>query len=140
MQAALLNVKSLTGLGGRWECIGVNPTIILEVAHNEDGIRNVMQQIQHAAATHFVLGMVRDKEIDKVLQLFPAEAHYYFTQAAIPRALPAEELMAKANVAGLKGETYLNVNIAIAAAKLNALADELIIVLGSVFLVGEVAR
>ena len=49
MQAALLSVKSLTGLGGRWECIGVNPTIILEVALNEDGIRNVMQQIQHAA-------------------------------------------------------------------------------------------
>jgi dihydrofolate synthase / folylpolyglutamate synthase len=138
---ALANTKKLTGLHGRWDVIAENPTIVLDVAHNEDGIRQILKQLSTGNTpirNHFVLGMVKDKEVEKVLSLLPADATYYFTNAHIPRALPAQELQSKAAAFNLQGNIYTDVNAAIAAAKQRATAIDLIIVCGSVFLVGEV--
>jgi dihydrofolate synthase/folylpolyglutamate synthase len=87
---------------------------------------------------HIVTGMVKDKDVDKVLSLLPVEAAYYFTNAHIPRALPAVELQQKAAAWQLKGEVFEHVNTAIEAAKAKAGKNDLILVCGSVFLVGEV--
>jgi dihydrofolate synthase/folylpolyglutamate synthase len=139
---ALANTKKITGLHGRWDVIAENPAIVLDVAHNEDGIKQVIAQLQYlnheASNTHFIIGMVKDKEVDKVLSLLPADAPYYFTNAHIPRAMPAAELQAKAASFGLKGNWYDDVNDAVKQASQNATATDLIIVCGSVFLVGEV--
>jgi dihydrofolate synthase/folylpolyglutamate synthase len=134
------NVKKLTGLHGRWDVIHENPVIVLDVGHNEDGIKQILNskaQIPNSK-THFVIGLVKDKDIDKVLALLPKESSYYFTQAHIPRALPANELRDKAATFNLEGDYFDNVNEAINAAKQKAAKDDLIIVCGSVFLVGEV--
>ncbi len=140
---ALANTKKLTGIYGRWDVIGENPSIVLDVAHNEDGIKQVINQIAFlnigTAAVHFVIGMVKDKEVDKVLSLLPTGASYYFTNAHIPRAMAADDLQTKAATFNLLGNTYDNVNNAVDAAKQNAAETDLIIVCGSVFLVGEVA-
>ncbi|HMG82938.1 MAG TPA: folylpolyglutamate synthase/dihydrofolate synthase family protein [Ferruginibacter sp.] len=141
---ALAHVKELTGLYGRWDVIHEQPTIALDVAHNEDGIKQVLSQITTSqiqnSKVHFVIGMVKDKDIDKVLTLLPKEAHYYFSNAHIPRAMDATELKEKAAIQGLIGSSFDNVNIAIQSAKEKAAKDELIIVCGSVFLIGEVDR
>lgn len=134
------NVKKLTGLQGRWDVIQQNPTVVLDVGHNEDGIKQLLLSKSSTPdlKTHFVIGLVKDKEIDNVLALLPTAASYYFTEAHIPRALPAATLQSKAFTYGLKGDVYENVNTALSAAKNNAAKDDLIIVCGSVFLVGEV--
>ena len=82
--------------------------------------------------------MVKDKEIEKVLRLLPKDATYYFTNAHIPRALPAAELQQKAASHQLTGNIFDDVNEAIDNAKQKASAKDLILVCGSVFLVGEV--
>jgi dihydrofolate synthase/folylpolyglutamate synthase len=137
---AFANVKKLTGLHGRWDVISEHPTIVLDVAHNEDGIKQIINSTSRIAGSkiHFVIGLVKDKEVDKVLMLLPKDANYYFTNAHIPRALPSAELKAKANIAGLNGNIFDNVNDAIKTAKQNAASDGLVIVCGSVFLIGEV--
>jgi dihydrofolate synthase/folylpolyglutamate synthase len=138
---ALANVKKLTGLFGRWQVLQEQPLLILDVAHNVDGIKQVMRQLHSFypdKKTHFVMGMVKDKEIDAVLKLLPANAAYYFTNAHIPRALAAEDLQTKASTYQLNGDCFDNVNLAIVSAKLHAAKDDIIIVCGSVFLVGEV--
>ena len=138
---ALSNTKKITGLHGRWDVIAQKPTIVLDVAHNEDGIKQVLKQIalnDVQIKNHFVIGVVKDKEVDKILSLLPIDANYYFTNAHIPRAMGAQELQTKAAVFNLIGDCYEDVNKAIAAAKLKATETDLIIVCGSVFLVGEV--
>jgi dihydrofolate synthase/folylpolyglutamate synthase len=141
---ALAHVKELTGLYGRWDIIREHPVIALDVAHNEDGIKQVLSQISNYklqnSKVHFVLGMVKDKDVDKVLTLLPKEAHYYFSNAHIPRAMNAAELKEKAAIQNLIGSSFDNVNDAIQSAKERASKDDLIIVCGSVFLVGEVNR
>jgi dihydrofolate synthase/folylpolyglutamate synthase len=137
---ALSAVKRLTGLRGRWEVIGNRPLVIADVAHNEAGIREVTRQagMLPYEKLHIVTGFVRDKSIDAILELFPAEAIYYFCQAAIPRALPSTELAAMAGGYGLKGKAYSQVKDAFAAARACAGPDDVILVCGSVFVVAEV--
>src|SRR5215211_3600231 len=140
IQKGLKKVKTLTGLKGRWDIIHQRPLIILDVAHNREGIEQVLLQLQemHYKQLHLIFGTVKDKDSSKVLKLLPKEAIYYFTQAHIPRALPAKELKEKACAFSLKGQSYNNVNEALQAALEQAGADDLILVCGSIFLVAEV--
>jgi len=137
---ALKRVKKLTGLYGRWEVIHINPLVIADVAHNVDGIEQLVQQteITDHRQLHIIIGMVKDKEVEKVVAILPKGAYYYFTKAQIPRAMPEDELAVKAAQAHLRGETWSEVNDALKAALAKAHPDDMIIVCGSVFLVGEV--
>ncbi len=136
---ALNNVKNLTGLHGRWELIELNPTLIVDVGHNEDGIKQVVAQLAQCSyqKLHIVIGMAKDKAIDKVLALLPLDASYYFTKAQIPRALPEAELKAMAIKYQLNGNEFSTVNEAVLAAKSNSNSNDMILVCGSVFVVGE---
>jgi dihydrofolate synthase/folylpolyglutamate synthase len=139
---ALKKVKSLTGLAGRWELLRTNPYLILDVAHNIHGLEALLQQLKTLPhrKLHLVLGMVNDKDIRSFLEKLPPAAGYYFTQAAIPRALPGNQQREVAGTIGLTGSCYLDVNAAIQAALEQAHADDLIVVTGSIFLIGEVTR
>lgn len=136
----LKQTKKLTGLHGRWEIIHTSPLVILDVAHNVDGIRQLVQQaeVTNRNQLHIVIGMVKDKEIEKVLGLLPKNAIYYFTKAQIPRAFNEDELMERAKNIHLKGYSFPEVNEAIKFAMQHAHPADLIIVCGSIFLVGEV--
>lgn len=140
--AALRNVKGLTGLMGRWDVLRSRPQLVLEVAHNADGMRKVLEHLQQQNFDHLhiVVGMVKDKDINAVLNLMPKDAQYYFTHAHIPRALEATVLQQKGAVLGLNGEVYENVNTALESAIDRAGTNGLVLVCGSVFLVGEVDR
>ncbi|MBA4197671.1 MAG: dihydrofolate synthase [Chitinophaga sp.] len=137
---ALQHTKKLTGLHGRWEVIHQHPTVVLDVAHNEDGMKQLVQQVElvNYHHLHIVIGMVKDKAIDNVLALLPKQATYYFTQAQIERALDAESLKEKARAFELNGNHYKNVNIALKEVVSKADKEDLILVCGSVFLIGEV--
>ena len=136
----LQQTKKITGLHGRWEIIHYSPLVILDVAHNIDGIRQLVQQAELTThkQLHIIIGMVKDKEVEKVLASLPANAEYYFTKAQIPRALPEDELMEKAKEVGLRGHSFPEVNEALLVALQHAHPDDMIVVCGSVFLVGEV--
>lgn len=137
---ALRKVRKLTGLHGRWETIHQHPSVILDVAHNEAGILQVKEQLEVTDhyELHIILGMVKDKEIDKAMAALPKDAHYYFTQAGIPRALEAEALLEKGKKLGLKGKQYPEVNSALRQAMAIADPKDIILVCGSIFLVAEV--
>ena len=140
IKRALSRVKKLTGLSGRWDIIHEKPVVALDVAHNEDGIRQLIYQINQTEfqQLHIIFGMVKDKDIEKVLIQFPKNAIYYFTKAQNPRALPENELKERAFRYGLSGATYSSVNKAITDALQHASHKDLIVVCGSVFVIAEV--
>jgi dihydrofolate synthase / folylpolyglutamate synthase len=130
----------LTGLKGRWQVLQQQPLTICDTGHNEDGIRQVLQQLEslRPKKVHMVFGAVNDKDIAVILKMLPLHYKYYFCQASIPRALPVQELMVQADAVGLEGESYSTVTEAIQAAKQNAAPDEVIFIGGSTFVVAEV--
>ncbi len=138
--SALRNVKSLTGLQGRWQTLHINPLIICDTGHNIAGIAEVMQNIKDTPYKdlHIVIGMVKDKDISGVLKLLPADAKYYFCQPNLERALPVEELARQAGEHGLKGAVFPTVQLACNAAKNAANNDDMIFIGGSTFVVAEV--
>lgn len=136
----LEHTKKITGLHGRWETIHRHPQVILDVAHNEAGMQQIVAQLElmQFKNLHIIIGMVKDKDVDKVLSLLPQNARYYFTRAQIPRAMPENSLSERAKAFNLTGEYYKEVHEAIAVALLHSAKEDLILVCGSVFLIGEV--
>ena len=132
-------VKKNTGLLGRWQILNKQPLTICDTGHNINGIAYVLEQIsqQNFEHLHFVIGMVKDKDIVKILALLPVNATYYFTKANIPRALSELDLQAQASNFQLKGKTYPSVKEAIAAANNAASKNDLIFIGGSTFVVAE---
>jgi dihydrofolate synthase/folylpolyglutamate synthase len=133
-------VAELTGLLGRWQKLNDKPLAIADVAHNEDGISVVLRQIGETPhkRLHFVLGLVGDKDVTRVLKLLPRNANYYFCKADIPRGLDAEMLKEQASEFQLRGESYSSVKQAYETACGAANDDDLVFVGGSVFTVAEV--
>ncbi len=140
IRAALANVKRLTGLGGRWEVIAQKPYTVLDVGHNEAGIRAIMEQLALVRynSLHIVTGFVKDKDVSAALKQLPPDATYYFTKARIPRAMHESDLLKLAGEAGLKGSAYPDVPAAYAAALACAGEEDMVLVCGSVFIVGDV--
>lgn len=131
--------SSNTGLRGRWEVVGNNPLMVCDTAHNEAGLKAVVAQM-HATPwkqLHIVLGMVNDKNLDLALAVLPQQANYFFTQASIPRALPATDLANQAAAFGLHGEVVPSVSEAVAKAQAQAEAEDLIYIGGSTFVVAD---
>jgi dihydrofolate synthase/folylpolyglutamate synthase len=140
LQVALRQVKTLTGLHGRWEVLSTDPLTICDTGHNPEGIQEVLKNIAatHYQHLHFVIGMVNDKDISKVLSMLPTDATYYFCTPDIPRGLAAESLKHQAENFGLLGEIYPSVKAAYQSAQKNAKKDDLVFVGGSTFVVAEV--
>ena len=135
------NVCSTTGFTGRWQTIETSPRIVCDAGHNTGGIKYIVEQLERESKKHtalrIVFGMVNDKDISAVLAMMPTNATYYFTQASIKRAMPADELMARALPYGLKGHSYPTVENALQAAKADSSANDFIFVGGSCFIVAD---
>lgn len=140
IRQGLQSVKSSTGLMGRWQKLSDNPLTYADTGHNLNGIQEVLKQISLTPHNqlHIVWGMVKDKDITKVLGLLPQKAHYYFCNAQLPRALPAAEMQQQATAFGLQGNHYSTVAEALKAAQTTAQQGDLVFVGGSTFVVAEV--
>jgi len=136
----LNKVVSNTGLFGRWQIIQKQPKIIADTAHNSDGIRYTMKQIKNEAYNklHILLGVVDDKNLNTIIDLFPMEADYYFCKPNVQRGLDATILRDFFSLKNRKGNVYNSVKEAIQSAKKNASKNDLIYIGGSTFVVAEI--
>ncbi len=133
-------VKENTGLKGRWQILSRNPLTICDTGHNEQGLIEVLSMLEKIPhqKLHFVLGVVDDKDLSKMLKMLPKKAQYYFCKADIPRGLSPDILQNNAHRFDINGETYNSVTLALETAKLNAKPEDLIFIGGSTFTVAEI--
>ena len=136
---AVAHVTEKTGLVGRWMKINEKPLAICDTGHNVGGWIYLSQQIGQVECDrrHIVFGMVDDKDINKVMDLLPKDASYYFTQAASKRAIKGNVVKTIAAQHGLYGECYPTVLEAYRAAQKAATAKDFIFIGGSSYLVGD---
>lgn len=142
--AGLERVQQNTGLAGRWEVLQEKPLVVADTAHNEHGLRHVFAQATQAAVggrLTIVFGVVGDKDLEKVFPILPREARYIFAEPTIFRKLPATTLAAAIRqTTGLSGEVVPDVNEALRLALANARPEDVVLVTGSTFLVGDLDR
>ena len=136
-------VCTMTGLMGRWQILKEKPLCICDTGHNVGGMQYIVKQLQQTPhkRLHIVIGMVSDKDVSTVLSMLPKDATYYFTQASVERAMPAERLSEIAlSIFNFKCSIYNDVPSAYQAAKVNASEDDLIFIGGSTFVVADLLR
>lgn len=132
------DVVELTGLLGRWTKLNDRPTLICDTGHNTGGWQYLSKRLNSVKnRLHMVIGFVNDKDYNTILDMMPENATYYFTRAAIPRALSPEELADAAKQHHLSGNSYPSVKEAVAAAMDNADENDTIFVGGSTFIVAD---
>lgn len=136
----LMHVIDNTNLQGRWQILGKNPKVIADTAHNEHGLKIVVEQLmsEKYKDLYIVFGVVSDKDLDSILPLLPKTAKYLFTSPKILRGMDASVLALKAAEFGLKGEIVNSVSEAYEKAKLLATQEDLIYIGGSTFVVAEI--
>jgi dihydrofolate synthase/folylpolyglutamate synthase len=140
VELGIKNSRINTQLKGRFEIISNNPKIVADTAHNESGIRLLMDQIKTELTGELwiILGMVADKDLDLVLKILPQNAHYFFCESNNPRSLKAASLLLMAQKIGLMGTIIDNVNQAIAFVKIKMAQDDIMLVTGSTYLIAEI--
>ena len=133
---------TLTGLQGRWQMIAQSPRLIIDGAHNKEGIVAALANLQTEKYDQLwcIVGFVQDKDLAALPQLFPPTAHYIFCKPNVERGRPAAEVQAAFSLAGIQnGQVIPDVNEAIAYAKAHCNPTDLILVAGSLFLLADIA-
>ncbi|MCD7937781.1 MAG: bifunctional folylpolyglutamate synthase/dihydrofolate synthase [Tannerellaceae bacterium] len=135
------HVVEITGLRGRWETIHRSPTVICDTGHNEGAWDYLSLHLEKLMKLydnlHIIIGMANDKEVDEVLDRMPQEAMYYYTQASVPRAMPAAGLSIHGAMSGKTGFVCDTVEEAVRTAFGRAGSNDLIFIGGSTFVVAD---
>ena len=136
---ACSNIHQRVKFMGRFQLIRNAPLVLMDSAHNLDGIQQLMRQLSSIQykTLHLILGTVNDKNIHKLLSALPKQAKFYFCKADIPRGLDTAILSNMASKHGLKGSCHGNVADAYHSALKIAKTDDCVLVCGSIFVVGE---
>jgi dihydrofolate synthase/folylpolyglutamate synthase len=138
IQAALESVTS----PGRMEVVGRHPSIILDGAHNPAGITACLEAVREAFAfeeMHVVFGVFEDKDFTQMLSsLSGVASSLTATQTSLARAAPASRIASVARKLGMERVAYSeDVGTAIDAVLQEASEDDLILVTGSLYMIGE---
>ena len=140
IEKGLLHVSRNSGLKGRWQVLSEKPFVVCDTAHNEHGLRIVVEQLKALKykTLHIVIGVVNDKDLEEILPLFPKKAIYYFCSPNVSRGLDVKVLQAKAKDFNLNGKIYSSVAEAYKKAMQNADKEDVVFIGGSTFTVAEV--
>ena len=117
------------------------PPVVLDVAHNPDGVSAMISSLVEAFAfkkVRFVVGIARDKDFEGMLaEIGRVPASIVVTEPKQVRAVPAAELKEVALELGLPCEVIEDVPRAVDTAIAQAEPIELVCVTGSHYVVGE---
>lgn len=129
---------------GRFQVIapsGSRPEIILDVAHNPAGawaLRSALSERYGDRPLIFVFAAMRDKAISEMTEiLFPIAERVIATRAENPRSASPEEILQAGKRTGADIETAADAAEALDRAKAGARNETVIVVTGSIYLVGE---
>ena len=130
-------------LAGRFQRIGGEVEVLLDVAHNPGAAQVLAEQLRRhypARRIHAVFSVMRDKDIAGILDAVGDLVHrWYIAPLAMPRAASTEELskiFRERGVGSVENE-FSNCGEAFARAHRNGENGDLILIFGSFFLVAE---
>ena len=118
-----------------------SPEIVLDVAHNPAGawaLRSALSERYDERRLIFVFGAMRDKAIAEMTEiLFPLAEQVVATRPENPRAALPEEIREAAKRTSVEIEAIADVKAALDHARALAGANAIVVVTGSIYLVGE---
>ena len=139
---AILQGLQHVRIPGRMQRLSASPPLLVDVAHNEQSIRAVLQTVSAIwpqRRLRIVMGLLRDKDVTNILQAVAAyPAHLICVTPFSERALQAEKLRQQAEHAGLPAVSEPSIIAAVETARKRARNEDVILITGSHYVVGEV--
>ena len=131
---------------GRFQVIAAPgwPEIVIDVAHNPAGawaLRSALSERYEDRSLIFLFGAMRDKAISEMTEiLFPLADGVIATRPDNPRAASPEEIQKAAARTAVEVEAVEDVTGALQRARELAVGNAVVVITGSIYLVGEVMR
>jgi dihydrofolate synthase/folylpolyglutamate synthase len=129
---------------GRFQIVSRRPHIVLDGAHDEVGARALAKTVAEVFAGRrllLVLGVHRDKDADAIArELCPLADMVIATACSSPRALDASELQQVVFRHSKHTSAYTPVSLAVREALNHAKPNDVVLVTGSLYVVGEAMR
>ena len=137
---ALKNVKWI----GRLEVLSRKPLTVLDGAHNIDGIKNLVKSVKKYLVYNnivLIIGILADKQIDQMITLIaPLAKKIIVVTPNSNRAQSAEELKKAIKNYNINCEAFESYEIAYNVAKSYCKADDLLLVCGSLYMIGDMRK
>ncbi len=132
-----------TGYRARLERIGIHPTVLLDVSHNPDGMRetvNAIRSFRHEyRKMYVVLGLASDKDARAVIrELLRLDCSFVLVNIPSERSVPAETLSSLCQKEGGEATVFSTGREGLAYLRAKAGVDDLILVTGSFYLAGDI--
>jgi dihydrofolate synthase / folylpolyglutamate synthase len=139
IEDGIRNLRKNTGFIGRLEIVGRDPLIVLDCAHNPEGISKTIESIRELQQGNlFILyGTSSDKDIGAIEPLLPNDATYFLTVFRNPRSADLEQLRSAFGESEKKVHFYSNPILALDEMKLTASKEDTLLILGSFFLISD---
>lgn len=129
---------------GRMEVFPGSPLVLLDGAHNVDGIEMLSKSLSayfHQQDITLLIGILGDKEYKKMVELIlPLASKVVITEPHNPRALTVEKLEAIIRGQGKKVVKNRNIKEAFMKAYTMTDADGIVCCCGSLYLIGELRK
>ena len=122
---------------GRFETVSVSPCIILDVAHNEDSAKYLLNQLQKKTfdKCHIIIGMLKDKNIEATIDvLAPLQANWYCVDLPGPRGEKAIRLQQAVHKHNQPAFAFESVASGLEHAVVKCQSNDIIVVVGSFIL------
>lgn len=128
---------------GRMEILQENPFVMVDGAHNPQGVEALFNSLQSAYPKEkfiFVMGVMADKDyISMVEQMLPLAEEFLTVTVESQRSLQGQELADELKKRGALAEFYPDMEMALQEAKQRAQRkNRKVIIFGSLYFVGEV--
>lgn len=136
------NIYINTSYKGRFQQVADAPTTIVDVAHNEDGFRDLLQSIAQINyhKLHIVYGSSADKDFKTILAMFPKETNVYFTEFTNDRSVKINEIQHLVKETHPNTLFFKNIKTAMLEVQKKSTITDLVLITGSFFLISDYFR
>ena len=137
IEMGLKNVYKNTGFFGRFQYISTKPKIIIDAAHNVDGIIALMKLINTIKHSIVIYGTSNDKNVEEIIPLFNPNSILLLTRFNNHRSLKFDELISLKNNIKNKTIVFNSISESYEYAKSIQKEDDILLLTGSFFLLSD---
>lgn len=140
IKKGLLKVARHTNFIGRYQQLAQEPRIILDAAHNTDGVVQLIRQVkqENKGQLHMIYGCSADKDMQALFSLFPKEAVYYFCEFDSPRSAKTTVFKELSNAFGLNADHFSSSVKALEVALKKSKQEDTILIFGSFYIMAKI--
>jgi dihydrofolate synthase/folylpolyglutamate synthase len=124
---------------GRFEIVSQEPLIIMDVAHNEAGIKEMLATLKgiQRGKLHLIYGASSDKDLRSIIKLLPKDAQFYFSEFQNERTAKIDDLKLISESLNLNSNYFHQLSDALQYAQLSVNKTDTILMTGSFFLISD---